>query len=133
MKRILVIDDEHLIVDVIKTLLTDMGYEVVGRDSAAGGVEAAIQDDYDMVLCDLRMPEKSGADVTREILQERPRAKIVIMTADPTIAPAQQALDAGAAALIKKPFRMEDVVHLLDAPMVPAKDGGADSDFHSES
>ncbi|GAH58874.1 unnamed protein product, partial [marine sediment metagenome] len=56
MKRILVIDDEVMIVDVMKVILEDMGYQVIGFQSSQEGEKDALENDYDLILIDLRMP-----------------------------------------------------------------------------
>ena len=113
MKRILVIDDEDMIVDVIKVILEDMGFAVAGYQDPEEGVAEAISGDYQLILADLRMPGKNGAQVTTEILAARPDATILIITAYPSDPLARKALDAGATALLKKPFEVAKVLDFL--------------------
>ena len=113
MKRILVIDDEAMIADVIKVILEDMGYSVTGFQSSREGEKEAIEGDYDLIMIDLRMPDKNGAEVTESIMKARPDAKVLIITAYPTDPLAKQALDAGASSLLKKPFEVAKVLDFL--------------------
>ena len=110
-QRILVIDDEEMIVDVMKVILEDMGHQVTGFHTSQAGEREAIENDYDLILVDLRMPECDGAEVTQAILEARPEARILIITAHSTDPLAERALDAGAMGLLKKPF---DVGKILD-------------------
>jgi CheY-like chemotaxis protein len=113
MKRILVIDDEEMIVDVISVILGDMGYDVNGFRYSADGEKEALKSDYDLILIDVRMPEKNGAEVTEAILEGKPDAKILIITAYPTDPLAKRALDAGAVGLLKKPFEVAKILDYL--------------------
>jgi DNA-binding response OmpR family regulator len=112
-KRILVIDDEAPILEAIKTIFEDMGYEVTGLSDALRGEREAIENDYDLILLDIRMPEKNGAEVTESILKERPKARILIITGYPTDPLATRALSAGARGLVKKPFEIAKILDFL--------------------
>ncbi len=111
MKKILVIDDEEMIVDVLKVILEDLGHQVSGFQNSQEGEKAAIANDYDLILVDVRIPEKNGVEVTQSILKAKPEARILIITAYPTDPLAESALNEGAMALVKKPF---DVGKILD-------------------
>ena len=113
MKKILVIDDEAMIVDVMKVILEDMGYQVTGFHNSQEGETDALENDYDLILVDVRMPEKNGAEVTESILKAKPESKILIITAHPTDPLAKRALDAGAKALLKKPFEVAKILDFL--------------------
>ena len=113
MKKILVIDDEKMIVDAMQVILEDMGYRVKGFQNSQDGEKDALENDYDLILVDLRMPEKNGAEVTESILKEKPNARILMITAHPTDPLARRALDAGAMALIKKPFEIAKILDFL--------------------
>lgn len=113
MKKILVIDDEEMVVDAMKVILEDMGYQVKGFQSSEAGEKHALENDYDLILVDLRMPEKNGAEVTESILKAKPDAKILMITAHPTDPLAKKALDAGAKALLKKPFEIAKIIDFL--------------------
>lgn len=113
MKKILVIDDEKMIVDAMQVILEDMGYRVNGFQNSQEGEKDALENDYDLILVDLRMPEKNGAEVTESILKEKPNARILIITGHPTDPLAGRALDAGAMALVKKPFEIAKILDFL--------------------
>lgn len=112
-KRILVIDDEKIILEAIETILEDMGYEVECFQHPTEGEREATQNDYDLILVDIKMPEKNGAEITENIMTAKPDAKILILTAHPTHPLAKKALDAGAKALLKKPFEISKVLDFL--------------------
>ncbi len=110
---LLIIDDEQMIVDAIKTILEDMGHHVDGCTESNRGKEQAIAGDYDLILVDLRMPGLNGAEVTEAVMKEKPQANILIITAYPADPLARRALDAGARALIKKPFEVGKILDFL--------------------
>lgn len=113
-KRILAIDDESMILDAVKLILEDMGYEVHAYSRSAEGEAAALAEDFDLILLDLRMPERNGAQLTESIMKAKPNAKILLITAYPTDPLASQALRAGAHALVKKPFEIAKIVDFLE-------------------
>ena len=112
-KRVLIIDDDPVILDAVKTILEDMGYQVDGYTSSPEGEQAALAEEYDLILMDLRMPEKDGAAVTASILAKKPAVKILLITGHPTDPLARRALDAGAKGLLKKPFEIGKVLDFL--------------------
>ena len=112
-KKILVIDDEQMILDAIETILGDMGYDVTTFSTPIDGEKEAIKNSYDLILIDIQMPDRNGAEVTETVLREKPDVRILILTAHPTHPLAKKALDAGAKALLKKPFEIAKVLDFL--------------------
>ena len=113
-KRILIIDDEEMNLDVLKLILEDMGYEVKTFSDPFKGEEEAIKSEYDLVITDLRMPKKNGAEVTENIMRKKPGAKVLILTAFATDHLAKRALDAGALSLLNKPFEIAKILDFLE-------------------
>jgi len=112
-KKILVIDDEQMILDTISLVLEDLGYEVTVHQDTARGEDEAKKKDFDLIILDLQMPQKTGDQVTESILKSKPGASILILTGHPTEPLAQKALDAGAKSLLKKPFELEKILSYL--------------------
>ena len=112
-KKVLVIDDETMMLDAIKTILEEMGHHVECFSISAEGEKKALEDDFDLILTDIRMPEKNGADLAEAILKEKPTAKILVITAFPNDPLAKRALDAGAKGLVKKPFDIGKILEHL--------------------
>jgi two-component system chemotaxis response regulator CheY len=111
MVSIMIVDDEEFLHELYRKLLQLKGYPVV--TSAHNGKDAVnmyrdLEERPDLVLMDHRMPVKNGLDAMREILEIDPDAQVVFLTADASVA--EQAIEAGAADVILKPFRM-DVLH----------------------
>ena len=112
-KRILVIDDEEMVLNTIKLIFEDMGYDVITHQDPLTGMNEAINNSFDLIITDLRMPKKNGAEITEEIMSTKPDARIMILTAHPTDPLAKKALEAGALSLVKKPFEIGKILDFL--------------------
>ena len=112
--QVLICDDAMFMRSVISSVLTSAGYEVVGE--AATGDEAVARYTElrpDVVTMDLLMPGMGGLDALKAIRATSPDARIVICPAmgqEPLI---QQALNAGAAAFVVKPFKSEGLLEAV--------------------
>ena len=114
MKKILVIDDEEMMVDVLKISLEELGHQVTGFHDPEEGEQVALENDYDLILVDLRMPKRNGAEITQSIRDSKPDARIVVSTGYPTDPLAQSALEAGALTLLKKPSEIREIFHFRE-------------------
>ena len=112
-KSILVIDDETMILDAIKIIFEDMGYTVQTTSDPVKGTEEAITRDFDLILTDVRMPGRNGAEVTEAVLARKPKARILVITAYPNDTLAERAIKAGAVGLLKKPFEIAKILDFL--------------------
>ena len=112
-KTILVIDDEEMILDAIKIIFEDMGYRVHTTSNPTEGTEKAVENDYDLILTDIRMPARNGAEIVEAILARKPNARILVITAYPSDPLVQQAMTAGAVGLLKKPFEIAKILDFL--------------------
>src|SRR2546428_14083220 len=102
--RVLVVDDEESIRKMLRVCLEGAGYRVTLAPSGEAGVAAARRSPPDVALVDLRLGGMDGIAVTRALAQEASTAAVVIMTAYATIDNAVDAMRAGAAAYLPKPF-----------------------------
>jgi len=111
-KKVLVIDDEQIVLDSVSQILIDDNYEVDVSLSGREGLDWAIERPYDIVLTDIRMPDIGGMRVLRDIKRVKSSLPVVIITGYATTKSAVQAMKLGAADYIEKPFEPEQ---LLDA------------------
>ncbi len=107
---ILVIDDDKPILEAIQMILEDFGLTVSSADNAIDGERMAYEADFDLILLDIRMPEKNGADVTRSIISRKPNAQIFVITGFPGDQLTQDALANGAKGILKKPFEITKIL-----------------------
>lgn len=111
--RILVVDDQKSLGELIGEILRMRGAAVqlaTDFDSAIGAVSRA---DFDAVLTDVRMPGRGGIDLCREVLQRRPQLPVLVMTAFGSMETAIEALRAGAYDFVVKPFENEFLLAAL--------------------
>jgi two-component system response regulator PilR (NtrC family) len=108
--RILVIDDEPVVVDVLRTVLGGRGYEVVaGGDAAACRRLIDSEVAWDLLLLDVMLPDADGMQVLEWVREARPELAVVMITAYGTIESAVAAMKAGAFHYVAKPFKNEEV------------------------
>jgi DNA-binding NtrC family response regulator len=109
-KKVLVIDDEQIILDSVKKVLGAEDFQVDPAISSRDGLERAMSQDYDLVLTDIRMPEIGGMRVLRDIKRSKPALPVVIFTGYATVQSAVQAMKLGASDYIEKPFTPDMLV-----------------------
>jgi len=115
--KVLVIDDEQIVLDSVKKILGDEDYEAEITLSSRQGLDWAIQKQYDIVLTDIRMPEIGGMRVLRDIKRAKPSLPVVIITGYASVQSAVQAMQLGAANYIEKPFTPEELVNAVQAAL----------------
>jgi len=109
-KKVLVIDDEQIILDSVKKILGAEDFQVDPAISSRDGLERAMSQDYDLVLTDIRMPEIGGMRILRDIKRSKPALPVVIFTGYATVQSAVQAMKLGAADFVEKPFTPDMLV-----------------------
>ena len=106
-ERILIIDDEPKIGQMISDILRDEGYEPIIALDAERGLESTRKNDFGLVLLDLKLPDKDGLDVLKEISALKPNLPVVIISAHGNIKTAVQTTKMGAFDFIEKPLDMD--------------------------
>ena len=110
-EKILVVDDEEAIREVVSTLLEAQGYRVTIAENGRKGLEAFRRDTFDLVLSDIVMPEMDGMKLLSELRQDDPDVPVIMVTAMHDISIALEAIRAGAYDYILKPFE-KDQLHM---------------------
>ena len=103
-KKILAIDDEKIVLDSVEKILSAEGFEVDRSQNSRDGLDRALNRDYDLVLCDIRMPEIGGMRILRDIKRAKPALPVIIFTGYATVQSAVSAMKLGATDYIEKPF-----------------------------
>jgi two-component system response regulator FixJ len=116
--RICVVDDDAAVRDALRTILEDSGYEVAALgssvaflDSLSGGAEPAC------ILSDVRMPEMSGLDLLKTLSTRGMKSPIILITGFADVPMAVEAMKAGAADFIEKPFTAERITSAVAAAL----------------
>jgi DNA-binding NtrC family response regulator len=112
-KRVLVIDDERIVLDSITKILKNENFEVDVTLSGRQGMEWAIAKSYDIVLTDLRMPDIGGMRVLRDVKRAKPAMPVVMITGFGSVKSAVQAMKLGAAEYLEKPFAPDDLIRVI--------------------
>jgi len=122
--RVLIVDDAIFMRNMLRDIFGGEEFEIVGE--AANGVEAVEKFQAlspDLVTMDIVMPFKSGIDATREILQLDDKATIVMCSALGQESLVIEAIDAGAADFIVKPFKPADVQRVVRKALTQGRAG----------
>lgn len=113
MTSLLIIDDEQKMSSVLARMLQRDGYDAEWTDDAAKGLEKLSARGYDIILCDLKMPELSGIDVLERAKRISPATDFVMMTAYATAQTAVESMKKGAIDYLIKPFPIEELKLLI--------------------
>jgi two-component system response regulator AtoC len=112
--RLLIVDDEAELRAALCEALADEGYETVGAASGEEGLTALQRADFDLLLSDLMMPGMDGITLLRRAREADAHLVGIIMTGQGTIPTAVEAMKAGAFDYILKPFRMQNILPVLE-------------------
>jgi DNA-binding NtrC family response regulator len=112
--HIVAIDDDRQMLELLRKVLADHGYRVSVRASAVAALKLLDEDPADVVLSDVRMPGLDGMALLERIKKHAPDTIVVLMTAFGSIDSAVEAMRRGATDYITKPFKMEEVLVVLD-------------------
>ncbi len=107
---ILVIDDESGILDALRILLRNEGFDVTTAQGGRAGLESLKATMPDIVLTDIRMPQVGGIDILTAVRDQDPETPVILMTAQASLQSAIQAVNEGAFYYIQKPFSNDDLL-----------------------
>src|SRR6185436_15035813 len=111
--RILVVDDEKVIREILSDFLTLEGYLVRAVEDGVEALKELQRRSYNLVISDLKMPNMGGLDLIERITHLQIPVLTVIMTGFGTVETAIEAMKRGAYDYILKPFKVEEVVHIV--------------------
>jgi two-component system response regulator PilR (NtrC family) len=107
--RILVVDDEKSIREILQIFLKNEGYSVSVANDGESAIEAVKKDIFNLVITDMKMPKASGLDLLKRVKKISSDIVVVIITAFGTTESAVEAMKLGAYDYIQKPFQMDDI------------------------
>ena len=108
--RLLIVEDEPNIRELLATSLQFAGFEVVTAGDGKGAIDAAARHDPDLVVLDVMLPDMDGFEVTRRLRDSGRRAPIVFVTARDSVDDKIKGLTVGGDGYVTKPFSLEEVV-----------------------
>ena len=110
---VLVVDDESGILDTLRILLRNEGFEVTTAQGGKAGLEQIRSGAHDIILSDVRMPQVSGLDILNSAREQDPMTPVILMTAQASLQSAIGAVNQGAFYYIQKPFSNDELVAIL--------------------
>mgnify|MGYP000845751696 FL=1 len=107
--RLLVVEDEKKLCDMIAKSLHQAGYEVDTCNDGEEALDMIYAEMYDLIVLDLNLPGMDGMDILRELRKENEETKVLILSARSQIADKVDGLDAGANDYMEKPFHLQEL------------------------
>jgi len=112
--RILVVDDERSMREFLEIFFRREGYEVATAENVEQALLAVEADDYDLVITDIQMPDRSGLDLLHEVRETSPETPVIMITAFATTENAIAAMKEGAHDYITKPFKVDEIAVVVE-------------------
>src|SRR5262249_36257143 len=112
--RVLIIDDEELHAKAVAESLQRVGYECVVATSGSAGARKMSEEDFDVILTDLRMDDMDGLAILRKAKEETPEGQVVVITGYGDVKSAVEAIKQGAANYLTKPVDMAELRAIVD-------------------
>ncbi|MDH7570645.1 MAG: response regulator, partial [Armatimonadota bacterium] len=126
--KILVVDDEPVLLELWRDLLTQDGHQVVLAEGGEAGIEAftsalAADRPFDVVITDLGMPKVSGRRVAESVRRASPNTPVILVTGWGARLQAEGDIPTGVTHVISKPLRLTDIRHALNEAAYQLKRG----------
>ena len=109
-KRLLIVDDDKQIRELLAFDIAQSGYIVDTAQDGQEGLNKALENNYDLILLDVMMPKMNGYDVCKNIRIAKPLVPVLLLTAKGTIEDKTQGFDCGADDYLIKPFEIQEVL-----------------------
>lgn len=125
--RILIVEDEYKLADVISTRLRKEKYSVDITLDGEEGLYNALNDIYDLIILDVMLPKKNGFEILKEIKAKGIKASVIMLTAKTSLDDKLEGFLDGADDYLTKPFHMEELVARVN---VKLRKNNIDNNFH---
>ena len=113
--RILIVEDERLLADSLKTMLEKKGFEVEVAYDGEAGEEYALLGVYDLLILDVMMPKMNGFELARQVRAKHLGVPILMLTARSGLEDRIEGLNAGADYYLTKPFDTRELLACINA------------------
>jgi DNA-binding NtrC family response regulator len=113
METILIVDDEKSILDLLGVVFRKEGYQVKTNPGTPKVYDLIDQSDFDLLICDIKMPQVDGMELLRHVKKQNPTAPVIMITAYGSVKQAVEALRIGALDYVVKPFDIEELKVLV--------------------
>src|ERR1700687_3625990 len=123
--QVLLVDDDPAVGKALAAILGQAGLIAQHVGSASLALEALREKPFDAVVTDLKMPGMDGMQLLRQVSAQWPEVPVVMINADGTIPAAVEAMKAGAADFVLKPFDREEILYAIRKALIGARGRGA--------
>ena len=130
-KRILIVDDEPSIRMVLRAHLTRSGYDVTATENGAEAIAMLRNEDYHLVVSDLRMPVVGGMELLNHCNETYPGLPVILITAHGTVDSAVEAIKKGAQDYVTKPFDSDELMPIIEKALRTEEKGR--SNLHEDA
>jgi CheY-like chemotaxis protein len=120
-KPILVVEDEAIVRESLRDWLTDEGYPVETVEHGEEALKVIGEQDYSLLILDMRLPGKSGLEVLREVKAQKPKINGIIITAYPSVETVLEAMRLGAVDYLTKPLSLDTLEKLIQQTLGPVQ------------
>lgn len=117
-KKILVLDDDPNISEILQEILEEKGYYVIRSEDPLAALERLKVERFDLVLSDLKMPEMDGLEFLYEVKKLCPTLPVILVTVLADVSKAVLAIQSGAFSYITKPFDIEKIYHTVEQALM---------------
>ena len=117
MSKLLVIDDDRSLREMMDMMLRNAGHQVVLAADGLQGLKAALTEQFDVIISDIKMPGLSGVEVLKGLRSEGNQTPVILVSAFATPATAVEAIQEEAFDFIPKPFNPRDLLGVIDAAL----------------
>ena len=121
MQRILVIDDDETVRDVLQSFLSSKGFEVTLATEGQSGIDLIKSNTFDIILTDLVMPGIGGIEILKEISSSNINTPVLVITAFGTVQTAVEAMKLGAFEYVTKPFNLDEIMIVINKALNVSK------------
>ncbi|MCK4763986.1 MAG: diguanylate cyclase [Candidatus Aminicenantes bacterium] len=112
--RILVVDDEETFRSTLKEFLAAYGHYILDAGNGVQALEVLDKADVDLIISDMRLPKMDGITFTHKVIEMERDIPVIVMTAYASIESAVEAMKAGAADFITKPFKFKHILFIIE-------------------
>jgi len=120
-KPILLVEDETVLRESVRDWLVDVGYDVRTAEDGEQAMKTVAEQEFGLVILDLRLPGKDGLEVLKEAREKQPTIKGIIITAYPSVETAVEAVKRGAIDYLPKPFDLNYLEEVIERSLGPVQ------------
>ena len=131
-KKILIVDDDEMLCEIFQKLFEDNGYYCTFAPDIKKARELINANVFDLILCDIHLPDGSGLDFIRPVREEHPETAVIIITGTNDLQKAKIALEMGINRYIIKPISLKQLLIIVENTLRKQEVDNAQQSYHTE-